>query len=225
MHQTFFLPLIGLVDAENLRTGHLFAVEKSFYVILETLPQMYGSGVPAMEVDERPMDEYSDIGGLDKQIEEPYKVIILPLAHKEKFPNLGISPLNGVILYGPPKTGKTFLVRACAAQTKSTFPKLECPQPAQMFIGDGGEMVRDALTLAKKAPAITCTCELDPIGTKRFDSEWNGYGEVHSTMLHLLSQLDGIGWSDGIKGIAAINLADILDAPLLRSKDRIPAPL
>merc|ERR1712212_441972 len=168
--QTYFLPVIGLVDHEKLTPGDLVGVNKDSYLILDTLPAEYDSRVKAMEVDERPTEQYSDVGGLDKQIQELIEAVVLPMTHKERFINLGIQPPKGVLLYGPPGTGKTLLARACAAQTKSTFLKLAGPQLVQMFIGDGAKLVRDAFALAKeKAPAIIFIDELDAIGTKRFD--------------------------------------------------------
>ncbi|CAH2044667.1 unnamed protein product, partial [Iphiclides podalirius] len=216
--QTYFLPVIGLVDADKLKPGDLVGVNKDSYLILETLPAEYDARVKAMEVDERPTEQYSDIGGLDKQIQELIEAVVLPMTHKEKFVNLGIHPPKGVLLYGPPGTGKTLLARACAAQTKSTFLKLAGPQLVQMFIGDGAKLVRDAFALAKeKAPAIIFIDELDAIGTKRFDSEKAGDREVQRTMLELLNQLDGFSSTADIKVIAATNRVDILDPALLRS--------
>uniref|UniRef100_A0A9J7Y6X2 Proteasome 26S subunit, ATPase 3 n=1 Tax=Cyprinus carpio carpio TaxID=630221 RepID=A0A9J7Y6X2_CYPCA len=216
--ETYFLPVIGLVDAEKLKPGDLVGVNKDSYLILETLPTEYDSRVKAMEVDERPTEQYSDIGGLDKQIQELVEAIVLPMNHKEKFENLGIQPPKGVLMYGPPGTGKTLLARACAAQTKATFLKLAGPQLVQMFIGDGAKLVRDAFALAKeKAPSIIFIDELDAIGTKRFDSEKAGDREVQRTMLELLNQLDGFQPNMQVKVIAATNRVDILDPALLRS--------
>ncbi|XP_066268150.1 26S proteasome regulatory subunit 6A-B [Branchiostoma lanceolatum] len=216
--QTYFLPVIGLVDVENLNPADLVGVNKDSYLILEKLPVEYDSRVKAMEVDERPTEQYSDIGGLDKQIQELVEAVVLPMTHKDKFVNLGIQPPKGVLLYGPPGTGKTLLARACAAQTKSTFLKLAGPQLVQMFIGDGAKMVRDAFALAKeKRPAIIFIDELDAIGTKRFDSEKAGDREVQRTMLELLNQMDGFSSTMDIKVIAATNRVDILDPALLRS--------
>lgn len=216
--QTYFLPVIGLVDPEELKPGDLVGVNKDSYLILETLPSEYDARVKAMEVDERPTEQYSDIGGLDTQIQELIEAIVLPMTHKERFEKLGISPPKGVLLYGPPGTGKTLLARACAAQTKATFLKLAGPQLVQMFIGDGAKLVRDAFALAKeKLPAIIFIDELDAIGTKRFDSEKAGDREVQRTMLELLNQLDGFSSTAQIKVIAATNRVDILDPALLRS--------
>ncbi|KAL1920770.1 uncharacterized protein VTP21DRAFT_11405 [Calcarisporiella thermophila] len=216
--QTIFLPLIGLVDPATLKPGDLIGVNKDSYLVLDCLPAEYDSRVKAMEVVERPTEDYNDIGGLDKQIEELVEAIVLPMTHADRFKNLGIKPPKGVLMYGPPGTGKTLLARACAAQTNSTFLKLAGPQLVQMFIGDGAKMVRDAFNLAKeKSPAIIFIDELDAIGTKRFDSEKSGDREVQRTMLELLNQLDGFSSDDRIKVIAATNRIDILDPALLRS--------
>lgn len=216
--QTVFLPMVGLVEPDKLRPGDLVGVNKDSYLILDTLPAEYDSRVKAMEVDEKPTEDYSDIGGLDKQIQELVEAIVLPIQHKDRFKTLGIRPPKGVLLYGPPGTGKTLIARACAAQTNATFLKLAGPQLVQMFIGDGAKMVRDAFALAKeKAPCIIFIDEIDAIGTKRFDSELSGDREVQRTMLELLNQLDGFSSDENIKVIAATNRADILDPALMRS--------
>ncbi|CAM8924368.1 unnamed protein product [Rhodiola kirilowii] len=216
--QTIFLPVVGLVDPDTLKPGDLVGVNKDSYLILDTLPSEYDSRVKAMEVDEKPTEDYNDIGGLEKQIQELIEAIVLPMTHKERFQSLGIRPPKGVLLYGPPGTGKTLMARACAAQTNATFLKLAGPQLVQMFIGDGAKLVRDAFQLAKeKSPCIIFIDEIDAIGTKRFDSEVSGDREVHRTMLELLNQLDGFSSDEGIKVIAATNRADILDPALMRS--------
>lgn len=216
--QTIFLPVVGLVEPTTLKPGDLVGVNKDSYLILDTLPSEYDSRVKAMEVDEKPTEDYGDIGGLDKQIQELEEAIVLPMTHKERFQSLGIRPPKGVLLYGPPGTGKTLMARACAAQTDATYLKLAGPQLVQMFIGDGAKLVRDAFQLAKeKAPCIIFIDEVDAIGTKRFDSEVSGDREVQRTMLELLNQLDGFSSDDRIRVIAATNRADILDPALMRS--------
>ncbi|KAK4701867.1 26S proteasome regulatory subunit T5, partial [Phenoliferia sp. Uapishka_3] len=216
--QTVFLPLIGLVSADALKPGDLIGVNKDSYLVLDTLPAEYDSRVKAMEVDEKPTENYTDIGGLDKQIEELVEAIVLPMKQADKFKSLGIKAPKGALMYGPPGTGKTLLARACAAQTNACYLKLAGPSLVQMFIGDGAKLVRDAFELAKeKAPTIIFIDELDAIGTKRFDSDKSGDREVQRTMLELLNQLDGFGSDDRIKVIAATNRIDILDPALLRS--------
>jgi len=177
-----------------------------------------------MEVDEKPTEEYSDIGGCDKQINELIEAVVLPMTHAEMFSAIGIRPPKGVLLHGPPGTGKTLLARACAKQTDAIFLKLAGPQLVQMFIGDGAKLVRDAFELARekinsgnKTGAIVFIDELDAIGTKRFGGEQSGDREVQRTMLELLSQLDGFSSTDKIKVIGATNRPDVLDPALLRS--------
>ncbi|RAO64828.1 uncharacterized protein BHQ10_000840 [Talaromyces amestolkiae] len=216
--QTIFLPLIGLVDHEKLKPGDLIGVNKDSYLVLDTLPAEYDSRVKAMEVDEKPTEKYTDVGGLSKQIEELVEAVVWPMQEAEKFKKIGIKAPKGALMYGPPGTGKTLLARACAAQTNATFLKLAGPQLVQMFIGDGAKLVRDCFALAKeKAPSIIFIDELDAVGTKRFDSEKSGDREVQRTMLELLNQLDGFASDDRVKVLAATNRVDVLDPALLRS--------
>ena len=216
--QTIFLPVPGLVDVKELKPTDIIGVNKDSYLIFEKLPNEYDTRIKAMELEEKPVADYSDIGGLDKQIEELREAIVLPLLHKDKFEKLGLTPPKGVLMYGPPGNGKTMLARACAAQTNACFLKLAGPQLVQMFIGDGAKIVRDAFQLAReKAPAIIFIDEIDAVGTKRFDSEKSGDREVQRTMLELLNQLDGFMHDTDIKIIAATNRPDVLDPALVRS--------
>lgn len=102
--QTVFLPLIGLVPPEKLKPGDLVGVNKDSYLILDTLPAEFDSRVKAMEVDERPTETYTDIGGLEKQIEELVEAIVLPMEQADKFKTIGIKPPKGCLMYGPPGT-------------------------------------------------------------------------------------------------------------------------
>ena len=198
--------------------------QQDSYLILEKLPGEFDSRVQAMEVDEKPTEQYSDVGGCDKQIQELIEAVVLPMTHKELFDSIGIKPPKGILLHGPPGTGKTLLARACANQTDAVFLKLAATSLVQMFIGDGAKMVRDCFDLAKekiksgkKKGAIIFIDELDAIGTKRFGGDQSGDREVQRTMLELLSQLDGFVASEQIKVIAATNRPDVLDPALLRS--------
>mmetsp|Transcript_12381 Transcript_12381/g.28675 ORF Transcript_12381/g.28675 Transcript_12381/m.28675 type:complete len:483 (+) Transcript_12381:78-1526(+) len=222
--QTIFLPVPGLVNPDELKPSDLVGTNKDSYLILEQLPAEFDSRVQAMEVDERPTEEYSDIGGADQQIQELIEAVVLPMTHKDMFDTIGIKPPKGVLLHGPPGTGKTLLARACANQTNAIFLKLAGPQLVQMFIGDGAKLIRDAFELAKtkikqgtSSGAILFIDEIDAIGTKRFGGDQSGDREVQRTMLELLSQLDGFSSNEMIKVIAATNRPDVLDPALLRS--------
>ena len=222
--QTVFLPVVGLVPPEELKPGDLVGVNKDSYIILDKLPVEYDSRVKAMEVDEKPQEEYSDIGGCDEQIKQLIEAVVLPMEKPELFKAIGIQPPKGVLLFGPPGTGKTLLARACAKRTDAVFLKLAGPQLVQMFIGDGAKIVRDAFGLARekiekegRAGAIIFIDEIDAVGSKRGGDDQAGGREVQRTMLELLNQLDGFTSDTTIKVIAATNRADILDPALLRS--------
>jgi len=148
--QTVFLPIPGLVKASELTPGELVGTNKDSYIILEKLPTEFDARVKAMEVDEKPTEDYTDIGGLDKQIQELIEAVVLPMNCAEKFEAIGIKAPKGVLLYGPPGTGKTLLARACAKNTEAVFLKLAGPQLVQMYIGDGAKLIRDAFDLAKE---------------------------------------------------------------------------
>ena len=201
---TIFLPVIGFVEPEELKPLELVGVNKDTFLIYEKLPPEYDSRVRVMELDTKPTEKYSDMGGVDKQIQELEEAIVFPIEKKHLFDAIGIKPPKGVLMYGPPGTGKTMLARAVAARVKATFLKLAGSQLVQSYIGDGAKMVRDAFALAReKAPTIIFIDEIDAIGIKRSGGDGHGGKEVQRTMLELLNQLDG--------------RADVLDPALLRS--------
>jgi 26S proteasome regulatory subunit T5 len=214
---TIFLPVIGFVEPEELKPLELVGVNKDTYLIYEKLPPEYDSRVRVMELDAKPTEKYSDMGGVDKQIQELEEAIVFPIEKKHLFEAIGIKPPKGVLMFGPPGTGKTMLARAVAARAKATFLKLAGSQLVQSYIGDGAKMVRDAFALAReKAPTIIFIDEIDAVGLKR-GGDAHGGKEVQRTMLELLNQLDGFSSTDDVKVIAATNRADVLDPALLRS--------
>jgi 26S proteasome regulatory subunit T5 len=215
---TIFLPVIGFVEPEELKPLELVGVNKDTFLIYEKLPPEYDSRVRVMELDTKPTEKYSDMGGVDKQIQELEEAIVFPLEKKHLFEAIGIKPPKGVLMFGPPGTGKTMLARAVAAKVKATFLKLAGSQLVQSYIGDGAKMVRDAFALAKeKAPTIVFIDEIDAVGLKRSGGDGHGSQEVQRTMLELLNQLDGFSSNENVKVIAATNRADVLDPALLRS--------
>ena len=215
---TIFLPVIGFIEPEELKPLELVGVNKDTYLIYEKLPPEYDSRVRVMELDTKPTEKYSDMGGVDKQIQELEEAIVFPLEKKHLFEAIGIKPPKGVLMFGPPGTGKTMLARAVAARVKATFLKLAGSQLVQSYIGDGAKMVRDAFALAReKAPTIIFIDEIDAVGVKRSGGDSHGGTEVQRTMLELLNQLDGFSSTDDVKVIAATNRADVLDPALLRS--------
>ena len=98
--QTVYLPVAGLVDTRELKPGDLIGTNKDSFLILEKLPTEYDPRVKAMELDEKPTEDYSDVGGCDKQIQELIEAIVLPMTHGERFKKLGVHPPKGVLLHG-----------------------------------------------------------------------------------------------------------------------------
>ncbi len=94
--QTIFLPLIGLVDPNKLSPGDLIGVNKDSYLVLDTLPAEYDSRVKAMEVDEKPTEKYTDVGGLAKQIDELLEAIVWPMKEADRFKKIGIKAPKGM---------------------------------------------------------------------------------------------------------------------------------
>jgi proteasome regulatory subunit len=109
------------------------------------------------------------------------------------------------------------LAKAVASHTNATFLGLVGSELAQKYIGEGGRMVRELFSLArKKSPCIIFIDEIDAIGSKRLDSSTSGDREVQRTLMQLLSELDGFNSLDNVKVIAATNRPELLDKALLR---------
>jgi len=87
-----------LVDHEKLKPGDLIGVNKDSYLVLDTLPAEYDSRVKAMEVDEKPTEKYTDVGGLDKQIEELVEAVVWPMKEAERFKKIGIKAPKGMFV-------------------------------------------------------------------------------------------------------------------------------
>ena len=128
-----------LLDKE-IKPGDLLAINKDICVLYQFLPTEYDKRVKAMLLDEKPTDDYSDVGGLDKQIQELQEAVVLPLTRPELFTQLGIKAPKGILLYGPPGTGKTLLARACAKQTNCAFIKMSATILCQGHIGEGARV-------------------------------------------------------------------------------------
>jgi len=185
--------------------------------VIDILDEAFDPLVSGAEIIEKPNIKYSDLGGLDEQIREIRDAIELSLEKPEEFEKFGIQPPKGVLLTGPPGTGKTMLAKAVASQTNATFLGLVGSELAQKYIGEGGRMVRELFSLArKKAPCIIFIDEIDAIGSKRLDSSTSGDREVQRTLMQLLSELDGFDSLENVKVIAATNRPELLDKALLR---------
>tara|TARA_B100000287_G_scaffold313710_1_gene297054 strand:- start:39 stop:1259 length:1221 start_codon:yes stop_codon:yes gene_type:complete len=205
------------IDRDLLKPNVNVALNQRSFSIVDILPQSKDPSVQAMEIEEKPIIEYSDIGGLEKQIKEIREIVELPLLKPEVFEKIGIDPPKGVLLYGPPGTGKTLLAKAVAKVTNATFIRLIGSELVQKFIGEGARLVREVFEYAEeRSPSILFIDELDAIGSKRLELATSGDREVQRTLMQLLASLDGFEPRGEVRVIAATNRPDILDPALLR---------
>lgn len=205
------------VDRSRLKPGAIVALNSRGSTIVEVLPGRTDPMVKAMEVIEKPGVYFSDIGGLEAQIRELYEVVALPLMKPELFKELGIEPPKGVLLHGPPGTGKTMLAKAVASETNAVFIRVVASEFVNKFIGEGARIVREVFRYARsRAPTIIFIDEIDAIGSRRVEMGTSGDREVQRTLLQLLAEIDGFDPLSNVKVIAATNRLDLLDPALLR---------
>jgi len=201
---------------DDLEAGDRVAINDSFAVQTVLEPET-DARAQAMQVDDSPDVEYEDIGGLEEQIREVVETVEQPLVNAEQFREVGIDPPSGVLLHGPPGTGKTMLAKAVANETDATFIKMAGSELVQKFIGEGARLVRDLFELASEhEPAVIFIDEIDAIAAKRTESKTSGDAEVQRTMMQLLSEMDGFEDRGEIRIIAATNRFDMLDRAILR---------
>ncbi|WP_135821322.1 proteasome-activating nucleotidase Pan2 [Halostella litorea] len=201
---------------ERLEAGDRVAVNDSFSV-QTILDNETDARAQAMEIDDSPTVRYEDIGGIDEQVREVREAVEEPLINPGKFAEAGIEPPSGVLLHGPPGTGKTMLAKAVANETDATFIKMAGSELVRKFIGEGSRLVRDLFELAaERQPAIIFVDEIDAIAAKRTESKTSGDAEVQRTMMQLLSEMDGFDDRGNIRIIAATNRFDMLDRAILR---------
>ncbi len=201
---------------EQLEPDDRVAVNNSLSVV-RVLDAETDVRARVMQVEHEPAVAYEDIGGIGEQIEEVRETVELPLTSPERFDEVGIEPPSGVLLHGPPGTGKTMLAKAVANQTEATFIKMAGSELVHKFIGEGAKLVRDLFELARQhEPAVLFIDEIDAIASKRTDSKTSGDAEVQRTMMQLLSEMDGFDDRGQISIIAATNRFDMLDRAILR---------
>ena len=205
------------IDRDLLKPGTRISMNQDTLTVIDILNDGWDPLVASREIIEKPDTMYEEIGGMEEQINQLKQAIELPLNKPDTFKKMGLTPPKGVLLTGPPGTGKTMMARALANSTSATFIGLVGSELAQKYIGEGGRLVRELFDLAKqKSPTIIFIDEIDAIGSKRLDSSTSGDREVQRTLMQLLAEMDGFDATSNIKIIAATNRPELLDKALLR---------
>tara|TARA_Y100000766_G_C18905580_1_gene605626 strand:+ start:279 stop:2510 length:2232 start_codon:yes stop_codon:yes gene_type:complete len=157
---------------------------------------------------------YEDIGGIGTQLLKVREMIELPLKHPELFRRLGIDPPKGVLLHGPPGTGKTMIAKAVATETNAHFTSINGPEIISKYYGESEKQLREIFDeAANNAPAIVFVDEIDSICPKREDVS----GEVERRVVaQMLTLMDGMQGRDNVIVIGATNRRDAMDPALRR---------
>lgn len=159
--------------------------------------------------------KFSDVAGED-EAKENLAEIVEYLHNPQKYTSIGASMPKGVLLVGPPGTGKTMLAKAVAGEANVPFFSMSGSEFVEMFVGMGASKVRDLFSQAKeKAPCIVFIDEIDAIGQKR-DGRLGGNDEREQTLNQLLTEMDGFSGNNGVIILAATNRPETLDPALTR---------
>jgi len=191
-------------------------VDPGEYCIVSPNTMLFDEGEPIKREEEEQMDGvgYDDIGGCRKQMALIREMIELPLRHPTLFKTLGVKPPRGVLLFGPPGSGKTLIARAIANETGAFFFLLNGPEIMSKMAGEAEGNLRKAFEEAEKnSPAIIFIDELDSIAPKREKTN----GEVERRVVsQLLTLMDGLKGRGHVVVIAATNRPNSLDPALRR---------
>lgn len=213
-----------------VRKGDLFLVRQAMhpveFKVVETDPApqcivapdtvIHCEGEPIKREDEERLDDvgYDDIGGCRKQMAQIREMIELPLRHPSLFKTLGVKPPRGVLLYGPPGSGKTLIARAVANETGAFFFLINGPEIMSKMAGESESNLRKAFEEAEKnSPAIIFIDEIDSIAPKRDKTN----GEVERRIVsQLLTLMDGLKQRANVVVIGATNRPNSMDPALRR---------
>lgn len=209
---------------ENLLIGLLPVVVISIvlYIMLRSAQGQgnqalsFGKSRARLYGNEKDKVTFSDIAGSNEAKQDLEEVVEF-LKYPKKFANLGARIPKGVLLVGPPGTGKTMLARAVAGEANVPFFSISGSEFVEMFVGVGASRVRDLFAKAKKnAPCIIFVDEIDAVGRRRGSGMGGGHDEREQTLNQILVEMDGFEQGQNVIVLAATNRADVLDPALLR---------
>ena len=176
----------------------------------------FGKSKARLYGNEKSRVVFADIAGNEEAKEDLTEVVDF-LKHPKKFQDVGAKIPKGVLLVGPPGTGKTMLARAVAGEAEVPFFSISGSEFVEMFVGVGASRVRDLFEKAKKnAPCIIFIDEIDAVGRRRGSGMGGGHDEREQTLNQILVEMDGFETGTNVIVLAATNRADVLDPALLR---------
>ena len=177
---------------------------------------MFGKSSAKVYVKSSEGIKFSDVAGED-EAKDSLKEIVAYLHDPSRYREIGASMPKGVLLVGPPGTGKTMLAKAVAGEAGVPFFSMSGSEFVEMFVGMGASKVRDLFKQAKeKAPCIVFIDEIDAIGQKRSSGNYGGNDEREQTLNQLLTEMDGFEGNTGVIILAATNRPESLDPALTR---------
>lgn len=213
-----------------VRKGDLFQVRGGMrsveFKVVETDPgeycvvapdtEIFCEGEPIKSEEEERLNEvgYDDVGGVRKQMAQIRELVELPLRHPQLFKSIGVKPPKGILLYGPPGSGKTLIARAVANETGAFFFLINGPEIMSKLAGESESNLRKAFEEAEKnSPSIIFIDELDSIAPKREKTQ----GEVERRIVsQLLTLMDGLKARSHVIVIGATNRPNSIDSALRR---------
>lgn len=176
----------------------------------------FGKSKARLYGNEKDKVTFKDIAGSDEAKQDLEEVVEF-LKYPKKFSGMGARIPKGVLLVGPPGTGKTMLSRAVAGEANVPFFSISGSEFVEMFVGVGASRVRDLFAKAKKnAPCIIFVDEIDAVGRRRGSGMGGGHDEREQTLNQILVEMDGFEQGENVIVLAATNRADVLDPALLR---------
>ncbi|MEJ2779302.1 CDC48 family AAA ATPase [Stygiolobus sp. RP850M] len=208
-----YLQMIDL-SQDKIPPEILEKMEVNMDDFLKAFKDIVPSGLREIYV-EVPEVHWDDIGGLDDVKEELREVVEYPLKYREAYENVGIEPPKGILLFGPPGTGKTMLAKAVATESGANFIAVRGPEVLSKWVGESEKAIREIFRKARQAaPTVIFFDEIDAIAPMRGLSVDSGVTE--RIVNQLLAEMDGIEKLENVVVIAATNRPDILDPALLR---------
>jgi cell division protease FtsH len=176
----------------------------------------FGKSRARLYGNEKEKVTFKEIAGSDEAKQDLQEVVEF-LKYPKKFESVGARIPKGVLLVGPPGTGKTMLARAVAGEANTPFFSISGSEFVEMFVGVGASRVRDLFAKAKKnAPCIIFVDEIDAVGRRRGSGMGGGHDEREQTLNQILVEMDGFEQGSNVIVLAATNRADVLDPALLR---------